>query len=72
MSREPALAELRALSEHAALRLALYRRRVYVGRGDPDRLREYERIAHGAAERLRRAEAREHRAGGRKDVLQAW
>ena len=58
MSPETPLADLRAQSEHAKLRLALYRRRVYLGRGDPDQLREYERVAHGAAERLRRAEAR--------------
>ena len=56
MSRETPIAELRAQSEHAALRLALYRRRVYVGHADPAGLREYERIAHGAAERLRRAQ----------------
>ena len=58
MSREASVAELRAQSEHAALRLALYRRRVYVGRADGARLAEYERIARGAAERLRRAELR--------------
>jgi hypothetical protein len=57
-NRETPLADLRAQSEHAALRLALYRRRVYVGRADPARLREYERIARGAAERLRRAQQR--------------
>jgi hypothetical protein len=54
-SPPPSLDELRALSEHAAHRLALYRRRMYVGRGDPQRLAELERIAQGAAERLRRA-----------------
>ena len=51
----PSVAELRALSEHAKHRLALYRRRTYVGAGDPARLAELERIAQGAAERLRRA-----------------
>jgi hypothetical protein len=51
----PSVEDLRALSEHAAHRLALYRRRTYVGQGDPQRLAELERIAHGAAERLRRA-----------------
>jgi hypothetical protein len=58
MSREPTIADLRAQSEHAALRLALFRRRVYVGHADPAKLREYERIAHGAADRLRRAQLR--------------
>ena len=58
MTREPSLRELQAASEHAAMRLALYRRRVYLGRGDLKRLEEYERIAHGAAERLRRARQR--------------
>jgi hypothetical protein len=56
---EPSVADLRAQSEHAALRLALYRRRVYLGRADGSRLREYERIAHGAAERLHRAKRRD-------------
>jgi hypothetical protein len=50
------VAELRAQAEHAALRLSLYRRRVYLGRADGGRLAEYERIAQGAADRLRRAE----------------
>jgi hypothetical protein len=58
MSREISIADLRAQSEHAALRLALYRRRVYIGRADPAGLPEYERIAHGAADRLRRAQVR--------------
>jgi hypothetical protein len=61
MSGEPALADLRAQAEHAKMRLALYRRRVYVGHADSSRIAEYERIAHGAAERLRRAEARDAR-----------
>lgn len=54
-SPPPSVAELQALSEHAAHRLALYRRRTYVGQGDPQRLAELERIAQGAAERLQRA-----------------
>lgn len=53
----PSLAELQALSEHAAHRVALYRRRTYVGQGDPKHLAELERIAQGAAERLRAARA---------------
>ena len=52
---EPSVAELKALADHAALRVMLYRRRAYVGRGDPERLAELERIAEGAAARLRRA-----------------
>jgi hypothetical protein len=51
----PSLAELKALSVHASHRVAVYRRRTYVGQGDPKRLAELERIAHGAAERLRAA-----------------
>jgi len=62
MDGEPELADLRAQSDHASHRLALYRRRVYVGRADAGRLPEYERIARGAADRLRRAEARERRS----------
>jgi hypothetical protein len=54
---EPSLAELRAAAAHAEDRLALYRRRVYLGRGEPARLAELERISAGAAERLRRAQA---------------
>jgi hypothetical protein len=58
MSGEPPIADLRAESEHAALRLALYRRRMYVGRADGSRLAEYERVASGAADRLHRAQQR--------------
>lgn len=53
------IAELRALSTHAGERLALYRRRVYLGRGEPRRLAELERIAAGARDRLTRALRRE-------------
>jgi hypothetical protein len=53
------LVELRAASQHASLRLALYRRKTYLGRGDPQRLAELERVAQGAAERLRRARAQD-------------
>jgi hypothetical protein len=55
MAQEPTLAELQALADHAAQRLALYRRKMYLGRGDARRLAELERIAAGAAGRLRRA-----------------
>jgi hypothetical protein len=61
-SAPPSLAELQALSEHAAHRLALYRRRTYIGQGDPQRLAELERVAQGAAERLRRARDSSHSA----------
>ena len=54
---EASLAELQALAEHSARRLALYRRRMYLGRGDAQRLAELERIAKGAADRLHRAQA---------------
>jgi hypothetical protein len=55
-ARDPSLAELRAAAEHAALRAALYRRRTYLGRGEPHRLADLERIAKSAADRLRRAQ----------------
>jgi maleate cis-trans isomerase len=54
-SREPSLTELEALAEHTAQRVALYRRRMYLGRGTAPRLAEIEREADGAAARLRRA-----------------
>ena len=49
-----ALAELKAEAGYAAERLALYRRRVLMGKGDPRILAERERAAAGAAERLKR------------------
>jgi hypothetical protein len=55
---EPTIAELREVSAHASRRLALYRRRVYAGVGDLQRLAELERIAAGAAARLRAGEVR--------------
>jgi hypothetical protein len=58
MGSEPPIADLQAESAHTALRLARYRRRLYLGRVEPGRLAEYERAAEGAAERLRRAEQR--------------
>ena len=54
----PSLTELRALVAHAEQRLALYRRRVYLGRGDPRRLAELERELTGARGRLRTAKDR--------------
>jgi hypothetical protein len=53
--RTPSIGELAALAKDADLRLALYRRRIYLGRGDARRLHELERISHGATDRLRRA-----------------
>jgi hypothetical protein len=58
-SRTPAeIARLRAEADHATERLALYRRRMNLGRGDPRRLAELQRVADGAAKRLREAQAR--------------
>ena len=57
--REPSIAELRALLAHAGQRVALYRQRMYVGRGNPRRLAELERIAAGARGRLARALSRD-------------
>jgi maleate cis-trans isomerase len=54
----PSLGELRALADRARDRLALYRRRVYLGRGRPERLHELEREASGAADRLARARSK--------------
>ena len=56
-SRGASLEELRAEAEYAAQRLALYRRKVLLGRGDTRRLDELERISTGAADRLKRAQA---------------
>jgi hypothetical protein len=53
----PALVELRAAAEHARWRVARYRRRLYLGYGEPQRLDELERTASGAAKRLARAQA---------------
>jgi cbb3-type cytochrome oxidase cytochrome c subunit len=52
---EPSVAELNALAAHARQRLALYRRRMYLGRGQANELAELERISHGAEDRARRA-----------------
>jgi len=52
----PSLDHLRAEERYARERLALYRRRALLGRGDPRRLAELERIADGALKRLRHAE----------------
>jgi hypothetical protein len=52
MVAAPTIRELQAVAKHASDRLALYRRRVYVGGGDLSRLAELTRIADGAAKRL--------------------
>jgi hypothetical protein len=54
MAAGPSIEELRAEARYADQRLALYRRKVLLGRGDARRLAELERIADGAGERLRR------------------
>ena len=55
--------ELDALAAHARQRLAFYRRRVYLGRGEGAKLAELERASAGAQERALRA-----RRGGRASV----
>ena len=54
-SREPSVTELAALAKQASARAALYRRRVFLGRGEPVRLAELERISQGASARWARA-----------------
>ena len=53
--RGATLEELAAEANYAVQRLALYRRKTLLGRGDPRRLAELERTSSGAAERLTRA-----------------
>jgi hypothetical protein len=57
-SREPSIADLRAEAEYTRERVALYRRKLYAGGGEPRRMAELEREAAGAAGRLARAQAR--------------
>ena len=52
--RPPSRRELEAVAVHAKQRAALYHRKVLLGRGEPRRLAELERVAAGAADRLRR------------------
>ncbi len=61
--REPSLEDLKALASHAQQRVSLYRRKILMGDGEPRRMAELERIAVGAAGRLR--SARERSAGSR-------
>ena len=56
--REPSLRELEALADHARQRLALYRRRILLGRGDDRRYAELQRVSSGAQDRLTRARGR--------------
>jgi hypothetical protein len=56
MGREPSLEELRAEAVHASQRLALYRRKILLGRGDHRTLASRQRISDGATGRLRRAQ----------------
>jgi len=64
MGREPALEQLRAEADHAAARLALYRRKVLLGRGDQRVLASRQRTFDGATARLRRAEQRASSSDG--------
>jgi hypothetical protein len=47
--RGASVEDLRAEAEHAAERVLLCRRKVRLGRGDPRRLAELERVSSGAA-----------------------
>jgi hypothetical protein len=66
MGPAPTLRELHDVAKHANERLALYRRRVYMGRGDLPRLAELTRIADGAAKRLATAKEIAARAASRR------
>ena len=59
MARAPSLAELEHEARHTATRVALYRQKLYAGRGDTRRLAELEREAAGAAQRRRTARERD-------------
>lgn len=54
-ARAANVAELEAEAKHASNKVALQRRRSYLGKGDPRKLAELERIAAGAAGRVREA-----------------
>lgn len=56
--RERPADELRAIAVHAEGRAALYRRKFLLGRGEPRRLAELERVAAGAARRAKDAARR--------------
>jgi hypothetical protein len=55
---QQSVAELDALALHARQRLALYRRRIYLGRGRDSKLAELQRVSAGAQDRARRARRR--------------
>lgn len=59
MRGEPSVEELRAEAVHASQRLALYRRKILLGRGDRRVLASRQRISDGATARLRRAVERD-------------
>jgi hypothetical protein len=52
---QPSMEELRAEAVHSRQRAALYRRKILIGRGESRRLDELDRIAAGAAARLKAA-----------------
>jgi hypothetical protein len=56
---QPSIGELEGLVSYAERRVALYRRRVYAGAGEPTHLAELERIHAGAVKRLQRERQRE-------------
>jgi hypothetical protein len=56
--REPSVQELESLATHAEQRVALYRRRMLLGRGEQRRFDELQRVASGAVARLGRARDR--------------
>ena len=58
MDGERSLDDLRAEAAHASQRLALYRRKILLGRGDQRVLASRQRASDGATARLRRAELR--------------
>ena len=73
MPPDPKLAELVAEARYAIDRVATYRQRLYIGKGEPRRLAELERIAAGAQERLEvyRAAAADPGNAGRQGDLAA-
>ena len=68
MSRElpPSLLELEGLVAYAERRVALQKRRIYAGGGEPRRLAELERIHAGATKRL--AQERRRRRAAAADT----
>ena len=67
MGGAPSLEELRAEAAHASQRLALYRRKILLGRGDQRVLASRQRTADGATARLRHAELRADEHSGDRD-----